>query len=78
MTRMIAAGISLPIVAKILGWSAGTMAKMTARYGHFVIEELRGAADAIGRVGIERPRVEVGTPEFPPEGKASSESSCTN
>ena len=43
VTRMIAAGIPLPIIAKIVGWSPGTMAKMAARYGHFGMEELRGA-----------------------------------
>ena len=35
VSRMIAAGIPLPIIAKIVGWSGGTMAKMAARYGHF-------------------------------------------
>ena len=35
------------IIAKIVGWTPGTMAKMAARYGHFGIEELRGAVEAI-------------------------------
>lgn len=49
VSRMIAAGVPLPIVAKIVGWSASTMAKMAARYGHFGLDELRDAVEAIGR-----------------------------
>ena len=49
VSRMIAARVPLPIIAKIVGWSAGTMAKMAARYGHFGIEELRGAVEAISK-----------------------------
>jgi hypothetical protein len=41
VSRMIAARIPLPIIAKIVEWSPGTMAKVAARYGHFGIEELR-------------------------------------
>ena len=77
ISRMIAAGVPLPIIAKIVGWSAGTMAKMAAsqptmasshtasfgttltsgwsnkhpRYGHFGIEQLRGAVEAISSNG---------------------------
>jgi integrase len=53
VSRMIAARIPLPIIAKIVGWTAGTMAKMAARYGHFGIEELRGAVEAISSNGPE-------------------------
>jgi hypothetical protein len=49
---MIEARIPLPIIAKIVGWSPGTMAKMAARYGHFGIEELRGAVGAIVRPSL--------------------------
>jgi integrase len=49
VSRMIAARVPLPIIAKIVGWSAGTMAKMAARYGHFGMEELRGAVETISR-----------------------------
>jgi integrase len=45
VSRMIAGRVPLPIIAKIVGWSAGTMAKMAARYGHFGIEELRSAVE---------------------------------
>jgi len=53
VSRMIAARVPLPIIAKIVGWTAGTMAKMAARYGHFGIEELRGAVEAITSNGAE-------------------------
>jgi integrase len=47
VSRMIAARVPLPIIAKVVGWTSSTMAKMAARYGHFGIEELRGAVEAI-------------------------------
>lgn len=47
VSRMIAARIPLPKIAKIVGWAPSTMAKMAARYGHFGIEELRDATDAL-------------------------------
>ena len=46
---MLAAGVPLPIIAKIVGWSTGTMAKMAGRYGYFGMEELRSAVEAITR-----------------------------
>jgi hypothetical protein len=52
---MIAARIPLPIIAKIVGWSAGTLAKMSARYGHFSVEEMRLAMESIGRAPEELP-----------------------
>src|SRR5579864_137295 len=63
VSRMIAARIPLPIIAKIVGWTAGTMAKMAARYGHFGIEDLRGAVEAISRVRAE---IDAGSPVFSP------------
>jgi integrase len=47
VSRMIAARVPLPIIAKIVGWSAGTLAKMSARYGHFSLEELRSAMESV-------------------------------
>jgi integrase len=64
VSRMIAAGVPLPIIAKIVGWSAGTMAKMAARYGHFRIEELRGAVEAISRA---RSEIDSEYPQFSPQ-----------
>jgi integrase len=64
VSRMIAARIPLPIIAKIVGWSAGTLAKMAARYGHFSIEEMRSAMDSIGRSPIE---ISAGYPQKSPK-----------
>ena len=64
VSRMIAAGTPLPIIARIVGWSAGTMAKMAARYGHFGIEDLRGAVEAIGRNPVETVKARTGSLEF--------------
>src|SRR5271157_5719455 len=47
VSRMIAARIPIPIIAKVVGWSPSTMAKMAARYGHFGVEELRSAVESI-------------------------------
>ena len=47
VSRMIAARIPIPIIAKVVGWSTSTMAKMAARYGHFGVEELRSAVESI-------------------------------
>lgn len=49
VSRMIAARIPLPMIAKIVGWKPGTMAKMAARYGHFSLEEMRTAVESIAR-----------------------------
>ncbi len=49
VSRMIAARVPLPIIARIVGWSAGTMAKMAARYGHFAFDELRSAMETISQ-----------------------------
>ncbi|MGC2107867.1 MAG: integrase [Candidatus Korobacteraceae bacterium] len=64
VSRMIAARVPLPLIAKIVGWSAGTMAKMAARYGHFGIEELRGAVEAISRTPSE---IAGDSPQFSPQ-----------
>lgn len=47
VSRMISARVPIPIIAKIVGWSPSTMAKMAARYGHFGIDELRSAVESI-------------------------------
>ena len=44
---MINARIPLPIIAKLVGWSPSTLAKMAARYGHFSIDEMRSAMDLV-------------------------------
>jgi integrase len=49
VSRMLDAGVPLTKVAKIVGWSTSTMVQMAARYGHFTLDELRGAVDTITR-----------------------------
>lgn len=45
VSRMLNAGVPLAKVAKIVGWSASTMALMASRYGHFSLNELRDAVE---------------------------------
>jgi integrase len=47
VSRMIVAGVPLPIIAKIVGWAPGTLARMAARYGHFSLEEMRRGVESI-------------------------------
>jgi integrase len=49
VSRMLNAGIPLAKIAKIVGWSTSTMVQMSARYGHFTLDELRDAVDSITR-----------------------------
>jgi ribosomal protein L37AE/L43A len=49
VSRMFAAKIPMPMIARIVGWSAGTMAKMAARYGQLSLDEMREAMSAVGR-----------------------------
>ena len=64
VSRMIAARIPLPVIARIVGWSAGTLAKMAARYGHFSIEEMRSALEWV-RGGPEE--ISAGYPKKSPK-----------
>jgi integrase len=67
-SRMIAARVPLPIIAKIVGWSAGTLAKMAARYGHFSIEEMRSALESIERpAAVENGEIVSGYPKKSPK-----------
>jgi DNA-binding MurR/RpiR family transcriptional regulator len=43
---MLKAGVPIAKVAKIVGWSTATMVRMAARYGHFRLNELRGAMES--------------------------------
>lgn len=69
MSRMLDAGVPLAKVAKIVGWSPATMVRMAARYGHFSLEELRGAVETISKSEIE-----VGSPVFSPVSMEQSDS----
>jgi integrase len=49
VSRMVSAGVPMAKIAKIVGWSTSTMVQMVARYGHFTLDELRGAVETISR-----------------------------
>lgn len=53
VSRMLNAGTPIAKVAKIAGWSPATMVRMAARYGHFSLNELRGAVESISGSRIE-------------------------
>jgi len=57
VSRMLNAGIPTAKVAKIAGWSPATMVRMAARYGHFSLNELRGAVESIsgGKIQAQSP-----------------------
>ena len=53
VSRMLNAGVPIAKVAKIAGWSTATMVRMAARYGHFSLNDLRGAVESISGGGNE-------------------------
>ena len=53
VSRMLNAGVPLAKIAKIVGWSSSTMVLMAKRYGHFSLDELRGAVESISGNVIE-------------------------
>jgi Phage integrase family len=59
ITRMLNAGVPLPKVAKIVGWSLSTMVKVAARYGYFTTDDLRNAVEAISSSQIHEPKTSV-------------------
>lgn len=52
VSRMLNARIPIAKVAKIAGWSPATIVRMADRYGHFSLNELRGAVESINGSGI--------------------------
>lgn len=48
-TRMLERGTPLSVVAAIMGWSAGTTAKMAKRYAHFGSDVQRAAVETLDR-----------------------------
>jgi hypothetical protein len=64
---MLNAGTPIAKVAKIVGWSASTMVLMAKRYGHFSLDDLRGAVESISGSGIES-----GSPVFSPVSENAS------
>ncbi len=73
VSRMITRRVPLPMIARVVGWSAGTMAKMAARYGHFGMEELREAVEAISSRKIPEE-----SPRFSPQSDANTGSPSAN
>ena len=73
VSRMLNAGIPIAKVAKIAGWSTATMVRMAARYGHFSLEDLRGAVESISRNEIGE-----GSLVFSPVSEARIEGNRTN
>ncbi len=61
VSRMLDAGVPIAKVAKIVGWSPATMVRMSARYGHFGVEDLRSAVES-----ISRPKIRDESPVNPP------------
>jgi integrase len=47
VSRMLAAGQPLPVIAKVVGWRLSTVIEMAERYGHFEESALRRAVEAI-------------------------------
>ena len=56
---MVSAGFPLPLIGSIVGWSAGTLALMVKRYGHFSDASMREALDSIS--GGVPPKVPIAT-----------------
>lgn len=73
VSRMLNAGIPIAKVAKIAGWSPATMVRMAARYGHFSLNELRGAVESIS--GGE---INAGSLVFSPVSDADAEARQPN
>lgn len=73
VSRMLNAGVPLAKVAKIVGWSNSTMVLMAARYGHFSLNDLRGAVESISGAGIE-----AGSLVFSPVSDAGAEAKQPN
>ncbi len=44
-TKLVERGVPLPVIASLLGWSAGTTVRMARRYGHISAEAQRSAVD---------------------------------
>lgn len=56
VTRMLEGGVPLPVVASILGWSAGTTARMAKRYGHIGHTAQRDAVGVLEKSAKSGPR----------------------
>jgi integrase len=50
-TKLVEHGVPLPVIASLLGWSAGTTVRMARRYGHISAEAQRNAVERLDRAG---------------------------
>jgi hypothetical protein len=66
VSRMLDGGVPIAKIVKIVGWSPATMVRMSARYGHFGLEDLRAAAETISRPAESKidPRSPVNPPRM--------------
>jgi integrase len=66
VSRMLDAGVPMAKVAKIVGWSDSTMVSMSARYGHFTVDDLRSAVETMtAQAGTSE--IDGGYPRFSPQ-----------
>jgi len=56
-TRLVERGVPLPVIASLLGWSAGTTVLMARRYGHITAEAQRSAVRELNRDPASRAEV---------------------
>lgn len=73
VSRMLNAGIPLAKVAKIVGWSGSTMVLMAKRYGHFSLDDLRGAVES-----ISKGKIDAGSLVFSPVSEAKEKAHRLN
>jgi integrase len=57
-TRLVERGVPLPVIASLLGWSAGTTVRMAKRYGHISADAQRRAVAALSRNDVDLGRAE--------------------
>lgn len=60
-TRMLEAGVSLPVIAAILGWSPATTVRMSKRYGHIGLDAMRRAVDEIVKHDLDSASSSLGS-----------------
>ena len=64
-TRLLEAGVSLPVVAQIMGWASSTTVRMAQRYGHIGQDATRSAMAKLDRVAAPVPPEETTQPSPP-------------
>lgn len=59
---MLEAGVTFPVLAMVMGWSAATTVRMAKRYGHIGHAALRNAVEAISSPAPAAPVKSAETP----------------